>query len=159
MDACKSFYVCMYLLSVCMYLSPSHVSLRVAVDGGWGPWSLWTACGVDCGRQRSRDCAEPEPRHGGRPCDGPKLGADNCTGGLCIQSEWGRTSLRPRGQSAGPLGAVGAKRPQDGDAILPSFMDSVVLQEGAGGASGFVATSARLCFIDTCINTHTQTLI
>ncbi|CAL8406137.1 unnamed protein product [Arctogadus glacialis] len=74
--------------------------------------------GVDCGRQRSR------------PCDGPGLGADNCTGGLCIQSEWGRTSLRPRGQSAGPLGAVGAKRLQDGDAIIPSFMDSVVLQQG-----------------------------
>jgi hypothetical protein len=148
MDACKSIYVCMYLLSVCMDLSPSHVSLRVAVDGGWGPWSLWTACGVDCGRQRSRDCAEPEPRHGGRPCDGPGLGADNCTGGLCIQSEWGRTSLRPWGQSAGPLGAVGAKRLQDGDAILPSFMDSVVLQEGAGGASGFVAvdyTWSGLC--------------
>ena len=80
----------MYLLSVCMDVSPSHVSLRVAVDGGWGPWSLWTACGVDCGRQRSRDCAKPEPRHGGQPCDGPGLGADNCTGGLCIQSEWCR---------------------------------------------------------------------
>ncbi|XP_059904401.1 netrin receptor UNC5D-like [Gadus macrocephalus] len=76
----------MYLLSVCMDVSPSHVSLCVAVDGGWGPWSLWTACGVDCGRQRSRDCAEPEPRHGGRPCDGPGLGGDNCTGGLCIQN-------------------------------------------------------------------------
>ncbi|CAL8387582.1 unnamed protein product [Boreogadus saida] len=46
----------------------------------------WTACGVYCGRQRSRDCAETEPRHGGRPCDGPGLGDDNCTGGLCIQN-------------------------------------------------------------------------
>ena len=48
-------------------------------------------------------------------------------------------SLRLWGQSAGPLGAAGAQRLQDGDAVLPSFMDSVVLQEGAGGASGFVA--------------------
>ncbi|CAL8406151.1 unnamed protein product [Arctogadus glacialis] len=55
------------------------------VDGGWGPWSLWTTCDVDCGRQRSRDCAEPELRHGGRPCYGSGLGADNPTGGLCIQ--------------------------------------------------------------------------
>ncbi|CAL8281731.1 unnamed protein product, partial [Gadus morhua 'NCC'] len=69
-----------------MSVQKSTCNTICPVDGGWGPWSLWTACGVDCGRQRSRDCAEPEPRHGGRPCDGPKLGADNCTGGLCIQN-------------------------------------------------------------------------
>uniref|UniRef100_A0A8C4ZM72 Netrin receptor UNC5 n=1 Tax=Gadus morhua TaxID=8049 RepID=A0A8C4ZM72_GADMO len=69
-----------------MSVQKSTCSTLCPVDGGWGPWSLWTACGVDCGRQRSRDCAEPEPRHGGRPCDGPGLGADNCTGGLCIQN-------------------------------------------------------------------------
>ncbi|CAL8281760.1 unnamed protein product [Gadus morhua 'NCC'] len=68
-----------------MSVQKSNCNTLCPVDGGWGPWSLWTACGVDCGRQRSRDCAEPEPRHGGRPCDGPGLGADNCTGGLCIQ--------------------------------------------------------------------------
>ncbi|XP_059906368.1 netrin receptor UNC5D-like isoform X2 [Gadus macrocephalus] len=69
-----------------MSVQKSTCNTICPVDGGWGPWSLWTACGVDCGRQRSRDCAEPEPRHGGRPCDGPGLGADNCTGGLCIQN-------------------------------------------------------------------------
>ncbi|KAK0143007.1 Netrin receptor UNC5D [Merluccius polli] len=58
----------------------------IAVDGGWGAWSAWAACGEDCERQRSRDCAEPEPRHGGRPCDGVALAADNCTGGLCTQN-------------------------------------------------------------------------
>ncbi|CAL8281680.1 unnamed protein product [Gadus morhua 'NCC'] len=68
-----------------MSVQKSTCNTICPVDGGWGPWSLWTACGVYCGRQRSRDCAEPEPRHGGRPCDGPGLGADNCTGGLCIQ--------------------------------------------------------------------------
>ncbi|CAL8281649.1 unnamed protein product [Gadus morhua 'NCC'] len=69
-----------------MSVQRSTCNTLCPVDGGWGPWSLWTACGVDCGRQQSRDCAEPEPRHGGRPCDGPGLGADNCTGGLCIQN-------------------------------------------------------------------------
>uniref|UniRef100_A0A8C5BXC8 Netrin receptor UNC5 n=1 Tax=Gadus morhua TaxID=8049 RepID=A0A8C5BXC8_GADMO len=104
-----------------MSVQKSTCNTLCPVDGGWGPWSLWTACGVDCGRQRSRDCAEPEPRHGGRPCDGPKLGADNCTGGLCIQSEWGRTSLRPWGQSAGPLGASST------DVVLYSGLSAGVL--------------------------------
>ncbi|CAL8387447.1 unnamed protein product [Boreogadus saida] len=43
-----------------------------------------------------------------------------------------------------PAGARGAERLQDGGAILPSFMDSVILQEGAGGASGFVAVDYTL---------------
>ena len=146
-------YVCTSL--VCVWTSPPLTSPCVL---------QWTAAGARgaCGRRAAWTAGASGAGTAPSPSRGTGAGpatADNCTGGLCIQSEWGRTSLRPRGQSAGPLGAVGAKRPQDGDAILPSFMDSVVLQEGAGGASGFVATSARLCFIDTCINTHTQTLI
>uniref|UniRef100_A0A3Q3L0Z4 Netrin receptor UNC5 n=1 Tax=Mastacembelus armatus TaxID=205130 RepID=A0A3Q3L0Z4_9TELE len=58
----------------------------VYVDGGWGEWSMWSACSSDCERQRSRDCTAPEPKHGGRLCDGVALATDNCTGGLCTQS-------------------------------------------------------------------------
>ncbi|CAL8277478.1 unnamed protein product [Merluccius merluccius] len=73
----------------------------IAVDGGWGAWSAWAACGEDCERQRSRDCAEPEPRHGGRPCDGVALAADNCTGGLCTQNRRLLHDVKPQGRSSG----------------------------------------------------------
>uniref|UniRef100_A0AAQ4Q419 Netrin receptor UNC5 n=1 Tax=Gasterosteus aculeatus aculeatus TaxID=481459 RepID=A0AAQ4Q419_GASAC len=55
----------------------------VYVDGGWAEWSEWSACGSDCERQRGRECTAPEPKHGGRLCDGVALATDNCTGGLC----------------------------------------------------------------------------
>uniref|UniRef100_A0A3Q2YIW8 Netrin receptor UNC5 n=1 Tax=Hippocampus comes TaxID=109280 RepID=A0A3Q2YIW8_HIPCM len=57
------------------------------VDGGWGAWTEWSACGGNCERRRSRECTAPEPKHGGRLCDGVTLATDNCTGGLCTQSE------------------------------------------------------------------------
>uniref|UniRef100_A0A3Q3JV94 Netrin receptor UNC5 n=1 Tax=Monopterus albus TaxID=43700 RepID=A0A3Q3JV94_MONAL len=58
----------------------------VYVDGSWGEWSEWSVCSADCERQRSRECTAPEPKHGGRLCDGVALATDNCTGGLCTQS-------------------------------------------------------------------------
>uniref|UniRef100_A0AAX7TUX3 Netrin receptor UNC5 n=1 Tax=Astatotilapia calliptera TaxID=8154 RepID=A0AAX7TUX3_ASTCA len=58
----------------------------VYVDGGWGEWSEWSACSSDCERQRSRECTAPEPKHGGRLCDGVAVATENCTGGLCTQS-------------------------------------------------------------------------
>uniref|UniRef100_A0A3B3C9Q1 Netrin receptor UNC5 n=1 Tax=Oryzias melastigma TaxID=30732 RepID=A0A3B3C9Q1_ORYME len=58
----------------------------VYVDGGWGEWSEWSECSSDCERQRSRECTAPEPKHGGRLCDGVAVATDNCTGGLCTQS-------------------------------------------------------------------------
>lgn len=56
------------------------------VDGSWGEWSEWSLCSSSCERQRSRDCTAPEPKHGGRLCDGVALMTDNCTGGLCTES-------------------------------------------------------------------------
>uniref|UniRef100_A0A8D3E9T6 Netrin receptor UNC5 n=1 Tax=Scophthalmus maximus TaxID=52904 RepID=A0A8D3E9T6_SCOMX len=58
----------------------------VYVDGSWGEWSEWSLCSPSCERQRSRDCTAPEPKHGGRLCDGVAVATDNCTGGLCTQS-------------------------------------------------------------------------
>ncbi|XP_061589323.1 netrin receptor UNC5D-like [Cololabis saira] len=56
------------------------------VDGGWGEWSEWSLCSPDCERQRSRECTSPEPKHGGRLCDGVAVAAHNCTGGFCTQN-------------------------------------------------------------------------
>jgi len=42
-----------------------------AVDGGWGHWSPYGACSVDCGgglRNRTRCCDNPWPMNGGKDC-------------------------------------------------------------------------------------------
>uniref|UniRef100_A0A672SRC1 Netrin receptor UNC5 n=1 Tax=Sinocyclocheilus grahami TaxID=75366 RepID=A0A672SRC1_SINGR len=54
-------------------------------DGGWAKWTMWSVCSSECERQRTRECTDPEPKHGGRLCDGAALDTDNCTGDLCIQ--------------------------------------------------------------------------
>lgn len=56
------------------------------VDGSWSEWGEWSPCTSDCERQRGRECTAPEPKHGGRLCDGAAMATDNCTGGLCTQS-------------------------------------------------------------------------
>lgn len=43
------------------------------MDGGWGLWTLWTACSASCvgGLQtRDRVCDTPVPAHGGLTCQG-----------------------------------------------------------------------------------------
>uniref|UniRef100_A0A665V3S9 Netrin receptor UNC5 n=1 Tax=Echeneis naucrates TaxID=173247 RepID=A0A665V3S9_ECHNA len=69
-----------------MSVQKSTCNTLCPVDGGWGGWSEWSLCSSDCERQRSRECTAPEPKHGGRLCDGVALATDNCTGGLCTQS-------------------------------------------------------------------------
>ena len=47
------------------------------VDGGYGKWSEWTSCLGDCGngyKSRSRQCNNPTPAFGGRPCAEAGLG-------------------------------------------------------------------------------------
>ena len=47
------------------------ICIFVAVDGGWGHWSPYGACSVDCGgglRNRTRCCDNPWPMNGGRDC-------------------------------------------------------------------------------------------
>uniref|UniRef100_A0A4W5Q8B9 Netrin receptor UNC5 n=1 Tax=Hucho hucho TaxID=62062 RepID=A0A4W5Q8B9_9TELE len=69
----------------------------VFVDGGWGEWTEWTVCSAECARQHSRECTAPEPKHGGRLCDGAALGTDNCTGGLCTQNRKLLHDAKPQG--------------------------------------------------------------
>uniref|UniRef100_A0A8B9KM12 Netrin receptor UNC5 n=1 Tax=Astyanax mexicanus TaxID=7994 RepID=A0A8B9KM12_ASTMX len=57
------------------------------VDGGWSGWTEWSVCSSECERQRGRECTDPEPKHGGRLCDGAALDTENCTGDLCTQGE------------------------------------------------------------------------
>lgn len=69
------------------------VCVCLTVDGGWSEWTMWSECTSECERQRTRECTDPEPKHGGRLCDGAALDTDNCTGDLCIQGGQSSISL------------------------------------------------------------------
>ncbi|GAA6099393.1 hemicentin-1 isoform X2 [Tachysurus ichikawai] len=63
------------------------------VDGKWSSWVSWSACSVSCGggtRQRTRLCASPAPKHGGRQCEGNDVHIDFCNSEPCpIHGNWG----------------------------------------------------------------------
>ncbi|XP_049270622.1 hemicentin-1 [Rhipicephalus sanguineus] len=72
------------------------------VNGGWGPWSEWSACSASCGggtRTRRRSCDSPVPMRGGRQCQGEPEQEDFCHpeacpvhGGWSEWSPWGECS-------------------------------------------------------------------
>lgn len=43
------------------------------IDGHWGKWSSWSSCSVSCDEgtyTRTRQCNDPQPKNGGKDCDG-----------------------------------------------------------------------------------------
>uniref|UniRef100_A0AAY4ES70 Netrin receptor UNC5 n=1 Tax=Denticeps clupeoides TaxID=299321 RepID=A0AAY4ES70_9TELE len=76
-----------------MSVQKSTCNAPCPVDGGWSEWSQWAECSTECERHRSRDCSAPEPKHGGQLCDGAALDTENCTGGLCTQSDMGKPGI------------------------------------------------------------------
>uniref|UniRef100_A0A8D1ZP03 Complement component C6 n=1 Tax=Sus scrofa TaxID=9823 RepID=A0A8D1ZP03_PIG len=50
-----------------------------AVDGNWGCWSSWSTCDATYKRSRTRECNNPAPRQGGKPCDGERRQEEHCT--------------------------------------------------------------------------------
>nr|XP_040053880.1 netrin receptor UNC5D-like isoform X1 [Gasterosteus aculeatus aculeatus] len=89
-----------------MSVQKSTCNTLCPVDGGWAEWSEWSACGSDCERQRGRECTAPEPKHGGRLCDGVALATDNCTGGLCTQNRKLLHDAKPQGVESSSGGDV-----------------------------------------------------
>ena len=48
------------------------------IDSNWGDWSLWSACGNNCKKTRSRSCDNPAPVNKGRDCDGDEEESITC---------------------------------------------------------------------------------
>ncbi|XP_073488988.1 LOW QUALITY PROTEIN: SCO-spondin-like [Aquarana catesbeiana] len=68
---------------------------RCVLDGGWGPWSLWSSCSSSCGegiQTSRRKCDSPAPQNGGRTCMGGEEQQRTCQGPTCPEpdpwSEW-----------------------------------------------------------------------
>ncbi|KAF5912112.1 hypothetical protein HPG69_003386 [Diceros bicornis minor] len=49
------------------------------VDGHWGCWSSWSTCDATYKRSRTRQCNNPAPQRGGKPCKGERWQEEHCT--------------------------------------------------------------------------------
>lgn len=60
--------------------------LQVLVDGGWSPWGPWRGCSRTCGggvEFSYRECTDPEPRNGGKYCEGQRVQYRSCNTQAC----------------------------------------------------------------------------
>ncbi|XP_073720146.1 SCO-spondin isoform X2 [Misgurnus anguillicaudatus] len=78
------------------------------VNGGWTPWSLWSACPVTCGKGkqiRTRACINPPPRNNGTHCTGPERDMQDCRTGPCLDDlcPWSSWSHCSRSCGAGVI--------------------------------------------------------
>ncbi|XP_025893594.1 complement component C9 [Nothoprocta perdicaria] len=61
----------------CQIPKSTLIKGSVASDGGWSCWSAWSAC-VSGESTRTRECNNPAPGAGGRPCQGESLEKRPC---------------------------------------------------------------------------------
>ncbi|XP_029699517.1 A disintegrin and metalloproteinase with thrombospondin motifs 8 isoform X3 [Takifugu rubripes] len=58
----------------------------VVVDGGWSLWGPWRRCSRTCGggvEFSYRECTDPEPRNGGKYCEGQRVQYQSCNTQAC----------------------------------------------------------------------------
>ncbi|XP_056180332.1 complement component C6 isoform X1 [Falco biarmicus] len=76
----------------CETRAPGYTS--VAVDGRWSCWSEWSSCNASFKRRRTRQCNNPSPMNGGKPCEGEWEEEEDCyvsvftdRGAACINDD------------------------------------------------------------------------
>ncbi|XP_065184197.1 disintegrin and metalloproteinase domain-containing protein 28-like [Sycon ciliatum] len=74
-----------------------------AVNGRWGPWTVWSGCSQSCGtrgvRTRTRDCDNPPPSNGGTVCRGATSDRETCNRVQCatpVNGNWAKWSAWSR---------------------------------------------------------------
>ena len=66
--------------------SQSCLVVQCPVNGNWGEWSPWNACSISCGSgmtNRTRNCDSPEPKFGGKFCNGTNTDNKACNDKSC----------------------------------------------------------------------------
>lgn len=59
-----------------------EVEYRVCVNGGYGPWTDWSACDDSTHtRTKHRKCNNPSPQNGGSDCEGDRVRTQTCVDG------------------------------------------------------------------------------
>ena len=132
------------------------------VDGGWGSWSPYSPCSKICGggdKERTRQCNNPIPLHGGAVCSGESNQIESCNLQACAKDGgWGSwSSYSPCSRTCGG----GEKRrtrqcdnpaPSDGGAECsgPSNqIESCALQacpvDGGWGAWSTYSSCSKTC--------------
>ncbi|XP_044528060.1 hemicentin-1 [Gracilinanus agilis] len=73
-----------------------RVPVTVQVHGGFSEWFEWRPCSVTCGQgvqKRIRQCNNPFPANGGKPCQGPDSEMRNCQNKPCpVDGNWSEWS-------------------------------------------------------------------
>ncbi|XP_064210425.1 A disintegrin and metalloproteinase with thrombospondin motifs 13 isoform X1 [Anguilla rostrata] len=71
-------------------VSPSQLSSPMVVHGSWSSWSEFSQCSRTCGggvASRRRQCNNPRPAFGGKPCEGRDTEAELCNRQPCTMTQ------------------------------------------------------------------------
>ncbi|XP_065925067.1 A disintegrin and metalloproteinase with thrombospondin motifs adt-1-like [Magallana gigas] len=91
---------------LCTKSLPTLCEKSTRVDGNWASWGVWSQCPVTCGGgtiQRSRECTNPPPKHGGSDCVGDAVESKPCNTNPCpVDGNW--SSWSPWGNCSSDCG-------------------------------------------------------
>lgn len=126
-------------------------SLQVVVDGGWSLWGPWRRCSRTCGggvEFSYRECTDPEPRNGGKYCEGQRVQYQSCNTQACPDHS-GEFSSSPIMIVSRACGAPRWPVPASGNDENPTSNLWFHLQPRASGRSSARSTTAPTTWTTT----------